>query len=115
MMPSEVDNSTVGWSLLFKIAGIVATVLAALIPIQVFLFIASPPPKNVLDYFALLQSHKVLGLIDLDILLSVDHLLLRPRRPSADSPRTERPYGRLSSRSPQAFACFTMSETLTSG
>jgi hypothetical protein len=60
---------------LYKIAGVCAAIIAVLIPIQAFIFIAFPPPSTVIGYFELFQKHKILGLLDLDLLLSLDNLL----------------------------------------
>jgi hypothetical protein len=61
--------------LLYRVAGVCAAVIAALIPIQAFLFIAFPPPSDVAGYFELFQEHPLRGLLDLDLLLSLDNIL----------------------------------------
>jgi len=68
-----VDSS---WKWLYKIAGIAALAIVVLIPIQSFIFITYPPPSTVIDYFTLFQNNKILGLLDLDLLLTVNNLLL---------------------------------------
>jgi len=64
-----------GWSQLLRIAGAFAVAIAALIPIQAFLFLAFPPPTTAAGYFALFPRHPILGLLDLDLLLSLDNIL----------------------------------------
>jgi Domain of unknown function (DUF4386) len=66
------------WCGLFRIGGYAAVFMFLLIPIQIIIFIASPPPQTVLDYFALFQHNRLLGLLDLDLLLIVDNLLSIP-------------------------------------
>jgi hypothetical protein len=65
-----------GWNQLYRIAGIAAAILAAMIPIQALIFLSFPPPSSVPDYFVLFQNHTLLGLLDLDILLSFDNILV---------------------------------------
>ena len=73
MSTSTVDSH---WSLLYKAGGAAALIIAVLIPIQSFIFIAYPPPSTVVDYFTLFQHNKILGLLDLDLLLTVNNVLL---------------------------------------
>jgi hypothetical protein len=51
-----------------------------LIPIQVIVFIVWPPPLQgtVSDWFTLFQENRLIGLINLDLLLVVDNMLLVP-------------------------------------
>jgi hypothetical protein len=71
--PEAADSA---WKWLYKVGGVAALIMAALIPIQSFIFIAWPPPSTVIDYFTLFQNNKLLGLLDLDLLLIVDNVLL---------------------------------------
>jgi Domain of unknown function (DUF4386) len=64
------------WLQLFRIAAVFCVVVAALIPIQAFLFISFPPPRDVAALLALFAKQPFLGLIDLDLLLSVDNLFV---------------------------------------
>ncbi|MEV0267882.1 hypothetical protein AB0H43_03830 [Hamadaea sp. NPDC050747] len=68
------------WSGLFSIAAIAALASAVLLPIQIAVFVAWPPPLDggAADWFALLQDNRLAGLIDLDLLLVVDNILLVP-------------------------------------
>lgn len=68
------------WSGLFRLAAIAALVSAVLLPIQVMIFIAWPPPLNGggADWFALLRDNRFAGIADLDLLLVVDNVLLVP-------------------------------------
>jgi len=69
---------TSDWNWLFRIGGYAAMFMFLLIPIQIVIFIVSPPPQTVLDYFTLFQHNRLLGMLDLDLLLVVDNLLSIP-------------------------------------
>ncbi|MBY0433595.1 MAG: DUF4386 family protein [Cyclobacteriaceae bacterium] len=56
---------------LYKIGGVMALVIVVLIPVQIFIFIAWPPPDNPLDYFLLFQKNWLLGLLSLDLLYNI--------------------------------------------
>jgi Domain of unknown function (DUF4386) len=64
------------WMGLYRMAGVAALGLAALIPLQAAVFILWPPPTTVIDYFATFQQNVVLGLLDLDLLLILDQVLI---------------------------------------
>ena len=57
---------------LYKIGGIMALIIVLLIPVQMFIFIAWPPPDNVLDFFNLFHKNPLLGLLSLDLLYIVN-------------------------------------------
>ena len=63
------------WKWLYRLGGIATVIMAILIPIQIVAFIAWPPPGNVPDYFTLFQHNRLLGMVDLDLLLIVDNVL----------------------------------------
>jgi len=69
-----------GWKSLYKVGGVAALISAVCIPIQMIVFIAWPPPLDgtVSDWFRLFQTNRLIGLIDLDLLLVVDNVLLIP-------------------------------------
>jgi hypothetical protein len=64
------------WATLFRIGGIAALGVVALVPIQAVIFVLWPPPTTVLDYFTVFQTNALLGLLDLDLLLIIDQLLI---------------------------------------
>jgi hypothetical protein len=68
------------WTTLYRTGGVAALITAVLIPIQVIVFIAWPPPLEgaVTDWFALFQDNRLVGLINLDLLLVADNILLVP-------------------------------------
>ena len=61
---------------LFKIGGIMAIIIVILIPIQMIIFIACPPPDNALDFFNLFNKNWLLGLLSLDLLYLLNNILL---------------------------------------
>ena len=77
---SHAEPADVAWKSLYKIGGAAALITAVLMPIQVLVFIIWPPPLEgtVSDWFALFQSNRLIGLIDLDLLLVADQVLLVP-------------------------------------
>ena len=64
------------WRTLYRGAGWAAVISAALVPIQIAVFVAYPFPDTVRGWFRLLQDNPLVGLVDLDLLLVVDNVLL---------------------------------------
>jgi hypothetical protein len=84
-MTDELQNSTgnipnepQNWNWLFRVAGYAALLMFVIIPIQIVVFLVSPPPQTVPEYFILFQHSRLLGLLDLDLLLIIDNLLSIP-------------------------------------
>jgi hypothetical protein len=75
-----VETAECRWHWLYTIGGAAALLSAVFIPIQVIVFIVWPPPLGgtVADWFTLYQNNRLVGLIDLDLLLVVDNVLLVP-------------------------------------
>ena len=63
------------WSWLYKLGGAAALVTVVMIPIQIIAFIVWPPPTTVADHFAIFQNNKLIGLVNLDLLMLVDNVL----------------------------------------
>jgi len=61
---------------LFKTGGIMAILIVAIIPVQLFIFIAWPPPESVAEFFALFQQNWLLGLLSLDLLYLFNNVFL---------------------------------------
>jgi len=72
------ETADVRWKALHTVGGAAAAITAIFIPIQIIIFIVSPPPSSVIDYFTLFQHDRLLGLLDLDLLLIVDTALAIP-------------------------------------
>ena len=68
------------WNLLYKVGGAAALITAMVIPIQVIVIAAWPPPLQgtAIDWFMLFQGNWLLGLLSLDLLFMVDYALLVP-------------------------------------
>lgn len=68
------------WRGLFLLAGAGAALTAALIPLQVLVFIAWPPPAShsVAAWFDLFNDSPLLGLVSLDLLMMLEQVLLIP-------------------------------------
>jgi hypothetical protein len=72
----DAQSTNSRWRTLYRLGGAAALISAVLIPIQVMVFIAWPPPTTVSGWFRLFQSNPLAALIDLDLLLVVDNVLL---------------------------------------
>ncbi len=68
------------WRGLYRVGGAAALISAALLPIQMVVFVVWPPPLEgaALDWFAVFQQNALRGLLSLDLLLIVDYVLLIP-------------------------------------
>lgn len=66
------------WGLLYRIGGIAALTVLVLMIIQIFVYLAWPPPDTVVGWFALFRDNKIVGLLTMDLLLMVDYVLLIP-------------------------------------
>lgn len=66
------------WTALYTVAGAAALLSVLFIPVQILVFILVPLPQTVVGWFTLLQHSKLVGLIDLDLLLVADNVLLIP-------------------------------------
>ena len=66
------------WKDLYRIAAFAAVTIVILIPVQILVFVISPPPSTVADFFKLFQNNALLGLLSLDLLLMVDYVLMIP-------------------------------------
>ena len=74
----KVNKKTVdfNWKMLYEIGGIAALVVIALIPIQIVIFVAFPPPENPIAFFTLFQENWFLGLLSLDLLYILNNSIL---------------------------------------
>src|SRR5574341_760444 len=73
---TNTDPAYSDWKSLYRVGGVAALLMFVLTLVQSFIFIAYPPPSTVIDYFTLFQKNKILGLLDLDLLLIVINILL---------------------------------------
>ena len=78
-----VDTTTRGpvgteWRGLVRLGAAAAVFVVVMIPLQAAVFILSPPPVTVEGFFALFQENPLLALLDLDLLLTLDYLVMVP-------------------------------------
>src|ERR1019366_1289051 len=75
------DNKTIvedagEWRGVYKLAGAAAIIIVVFIPVQAAVFAIWPPPfDSVEGWFALFQKNKLIGLVDMDLLLAIDYIL----------------------------------------
>jgi hypothetical protein len=74
--PSDVVDAQ--WRPLLRIGAVAAVFVVIMIPIQALVFILIPPPQTVVEYFDLFQHSPLLGVLDLDLLLTIDYLAMIP-------------------------------------
>jgi hypothetical protein len=72
---ARTDPEGSGWKGLYQVAGFAAVVTAVFYPIQIAAFIISPPPATVAAWFQLFERSRLMGLLDLDLLMTVDQVL----------------------------------------
>lgn len=73
---NPVEGADGHWKSLFKVGGIAALLMALFIPIQLTVFVLWPPPATVEGWFALFQNSRLIGLLDMDLLLIVDQVFM---------------------------------------
>jgi Domain of unknown function (DUF4386) len=66
------------WRGLVRLGAAAAVFVVVMIPLQAAAFILSPAPSTVEGFFALFQENPLLGLLDLDLLLTLDYLVMIP-------------------------------------
>ncbi|MGB8343848.1 MAG: hypothetical protein WCD86_03135 [Ktedonobacteraceae bacterium] len=72
----HIETTESAWKPLYRVAGVAALIMAAFILIQVVVFVVWPPPSTVIGWFTLFQNHRLIGLLDMDLLLIVDQVLM---------------------------------------
>jgi hypothetical protein len=76
MDESRAETTASAWKPLYRVAGVAAVLMVMFIPIQSIVFVVWPPPSTVIGWFTLFQNNKLLGLLDMDLLLIVDQVLM---------------------------------------
>lgn len=61
---------------LYRIAQYLALVMLILIPVQILVYVISPPPNTVIGFFELYQQNPLLGLLSLDFLYLFNNLII---------------------------------------
>jgi hypothetical protein len=64
--------------LLYQLAVVGAVLVVCVMPVQAAVFLISPPPQTVLGFFELFSHNPLLGMLDLDLLLTIDYLAMIP-------------------------------------
>ena len=64
------------WNTLIQFGSWAAYLVAAFIPFQAVIYFLWPPPENVIGWFQLFEQHPIVGLLNMDLLLTVDYILL---------------------------------------
>jgi hypothetical protein len=72
MKTSHTETADSRWSWLYRIGGAAALFAAAIIPVQLIVFIAWGQPDTALGWFALFQSNKLAGLLAFEFLFVVN-------------------------------------------
>lgn len=75
---SQTDWAAPSWRPLYWVAGVVALLSGAIIPVAVVVFLSWPPPTTIESWFALFQRNGFLGLLDLDLLLVTSYVVMIP-------------------------------------
>ena len=72
---TQTGTTASNWKNLYKVGGAAALLSAVFLPIQIIVFIVSPPPDTVTGWFTLFRNNRLVGLLDLDLLLIADQVL----------------------------------------
>jgi len=75
--PHRTGGATDDWRALYLVAAAASVILLVLMPVQIVVFLAWPPPLGgtAVDWFAVFGRSRLLGLLSLDLLLLVDQAL----------------------------------------
>lgn len=71
----ELEKNGNNWSLFYNIAGVCAIFSVLIIPVQIVLFILSPPPETAIEFISLFQKNIYLGLASMDFLYLINNAL----------------------------------------
>lgn len=66
------------WRPLYLVGGVAALLSVALVGLAVYVFVISPPPTSIEQWFALFHRDGFLGLLDLDLLMVVSYVVMIP-------------------------------------
>ena len=68
---TDVSRAEANWKPMYRMGGVAALVSVATIAVAVPVYLMSPPPTSVLDWFTLFHRNALLGLLDLDLLMLI--------------------------------------------
>ena len=77
-MGDSMESEDSKWRSLYNVGGIAAIMAAVLLLIEIIVFTIWPQPATVLGYFTLLQTNKIIGLIDFYLLEIIAYILFIP-------------------------------------
>ena len=69
-------TSETAWKLLYRIGGVVAYIMIALVVVAIVVFLVDPSPTTVIGYFQLFQKNILMGLLALDLVYMVSQILM---------------------------------------
>ncbi len=72
---SRAEATDSAWKPLYRAGMAAALTIVVFIPIQIIVYALRPPPSTVSGWFTLFESNKLLGLLDMDLLLIIDQVL----------------------------------------
>jgi hypothetical protein len=78
LKPNQVTDAETAdsrWNWLYRIGGAAAVLSVAIVPIQIVVFMAWPPPSTMADWFTLFQNNGLVGLLAFEFLFVVDAAL----------------------------------------
>jgi hypothetical protein len=78
LKPNQVTGAETAdsrWNWLYRIGGAAAMLSVVIVPIQIVVFMAWPPPSTIADWFALFQNNGFVGLLAFEFLFVVDAAL----------------------------------------
>jgi hypothetical protein len=76
MDESHTKMADSAWKPLYRIGAVAALIMVVFIVIEIPIYLAWPPPSTVIGYFTLFQNNRLLGLLNLDLLLMLSNALL---------------------------------------
>jgi hypothetical protein len=74
--PRRTFTDSADWATLYRIAAWCCLVVVGFIIVQIAVFFTSPPPATVIGWYDLFHGNWLVGLLDMDLLLTVDYVLL---------------------------------------
>lgn len=77
-MKKQKNDYILKWKPLLKITIYSLWLILFFVVIQIFVYILSPPPKDVIGFFNLYQKSPLLGLLSLDLIMLIDWILEIP-------------------------------------
>lgn len=66
-----IESTDAAWKPVYRVGGVAALVSVGTIVVAVPIYLISPPPTTVADWFALFHRNAFLGLLDLDLLMLI--------------------------------------------